>query len=130
MPRRSGGRGADRLVDHTAGPLGDALDGPVDVLFNLVPLSPPDAAALVPLVRRGGRIVSVATPVEPSHDAGVSAVHLVARNDVADLAALVGLVDAGAVRLDISSARPLSELAEVHRLGEAGLIRGKVLIVP
>ncbi|MGW4649878.1 hypothetical protein [Kitasatospora sp. NPDC004289] len=40
------------------------------------------------------------------------------------------VVDAGAARLDISSARPLSELAEVHRLGEAGLIRGKVLIVP
>ncbi|MFI0928466.1 NADP-dependent oxidoreductase [Streptomyces sp. NPDC021012] len=123
-------QGADHVVDYTARSVSAALDGPVDILLNLVPLSPQDAAALTPVVRRGGRIVSIATPIEPPADAGVSAVHLVARNDVADLGALVDLVDAGAVRIDISSSRPLSDLAEVHRLSQAGRTRGKVLIIP
>ncbi|WP_424217254.1 NADP-dependent oxidoreductase (plasmid) [Streptomyces sp. BI20] len=122
--------GADRVIDHTAGPLAAALDAPVDLLLNLVPLAPPAAEALVPLVRRGGRIVSIATPVEPAADTGVSAMHFVARNDRAQLSELVGLVDAGVVRIDVGEVRPLTELAEVHRLSESGGIRGKVLIVP
>ncbi|KIQ66096.1 NADPH:quinone reductase [Kitasatospora griseola] len=123
-------QGADRVIDYTAGPVAAALDGPVDTLLNLVPLSPHDAAALAPTVRPGGRIVSTATPVEPPADAGVTAMHMVARNDAAQLAALVKLVDAGDVTLDISASYPLAELADVHRLSEAGRIRGKVVVVP
>lgn len=123
-------QGADRVIDYTAGPVGGALDAPVDTLLNLVPLSPPDAAALAPLVRPGGRIVSIATPIEPAADAGVSAMHMVARNDVAQLAALVGLVDTAALGIDISASRPLADLADVHRLSEAGRTRGKVIIIP
>ncbi|MCX5380441.1 NADP-dependent oxidoreductase [Streptomyces sp. NBC_00091] len=122
--------GADRVVDYTARPVGAALDGQVDTLLNLVPLSPPDAAALASSVRPGGRIVSIATPVEPPAGAGVTAMHMVARNDAAHLAALVELVDAGVVTVDISESRPLTDLAEVHLLSEAGRTRGKVLIIP
>lgn len=123
-------QGADRVIDYTAGPVGASLDGPVDTLLNLVPLSPPDAAALAPLVRPGGRIVSIATPVKSPADAGVTTMHIVARNDVAHLAALVELVEAGAVAIDVSESRPLTDLADVHRLSEAGRTRGKVIIVP
>ncbi|WAU82380.1 NADP-dependent oxidoreductase [Streptomyces sp. Qhu-G9] len=123
-------QGADRVIDYTAGPVGASLDGPVDTLLNLVPLSPPDAAALAPLVRPGGRIVSIATPVKSPADAGVTAMHIVARNDVAHLAALVELVEAGAVAIDVSESRPLTDLADVHRLSEAGRTRGKVIIIP
>ncbi|MET9539439.1 NADP-dependent oxidoreductase [Streptomyces sp. NPDC006553] len=123
-------QGADQVIDYTAGPLHASLDGPVDLLFNLVPLSPADAAALVPLVRPGGRIVSIATPVEPPAAAGVTAMHMVARNDVTHLEALMGLVEVGSVTVDISESRPLTDLADVHRLSEAGRIRGKVIIVP
>ncbi|MGW0780653.1 NADP-dependent oxidoreductase [Streptomyces sp. NPDC002913] len=122
-------QGADQVIDYTAGPVGASLDGPVDVLLNLVPLGPRDAAALAPLVRPGGRIISVATPVESPAGAGVTATHMVARNDVAQLAALLELVVAGVVAVDISASRPLTDLADVHRLSEAGRTRGKVLIV-
>lgn len=54
---------------------------------------------------------------------------MVARNDVVQPAALVELVDVGEVALDISAARPPAGLADVHRLGEAGRIRGKVVIM-
>lgn len=121
--------GADHVIDYTAGPVATALDAPVDTLLNLVPLSPRDATALASAVRPGGRIVSIATPVEPHADAGVEAIHMVARNDATHLAALVELVDAGKVALDISASHPLADLAEVHRRSEAGLIRGKVVVV-
>ncbi|WP_369149058.1 NADP-dependent oxidoreductase [Streptomyces sp. R44] len=123
-------QGADQVIDYTAGPVGVALDGQVDTLLNLVPLSPLDAAALAPLVRPGGRIISIATPIEPAYGTGVNAKHIVARNDVAHLAALAELVDAATLGIDISDSRPLADLADVHRLSEAGQIRGKVLIVP
>ncbi|MER7540818.1 NADP-dependent oxidoreductase [Streptomyces sp. NPDC097704] len=123
-------QGADQVIDYTAGPVGAALDGRVDTLLNLVPLSPPDAAALAPLVRPGGRIVSIATPIEPAADAGVSAMHIVARNDVAHLAALVELVDAAELSIEISESRPLADLADVHHLSESGRTRGKVVITP
>ncbi|WP_406054403.1 NADP-dependent oxidoreductase [Streptomyces sp. NBC_01077] len=123
-------QGADRVIDYTAGPVGATLDDPVDTLLNLVPLSPSDAAALAPLVRPGGRIISIATPIEPAADAEVSAMHIVARNDVAHLTALVELVDAAALSIDISESRPLADLADVHRLSESGRIRGKVIVIP
>jgi NADPH:quinone reductase-like Zn-dependent oxidoreductase len=122
--------GADHVIDYTATPVAAALDRPVDALLNLIPLSPHDAAALASVVRPGGRIVSIATPVEPPAETGVTAMHMVARNDVAHLAALVELVDTGKVTLDISASHPLADVADVHRLSEAGRIRGKVLIIP
>ncbi|WP_405940846.1 alcohol dehydrogenase catalytic domain-containing protein [Streptomyces sp. NBC_00207] len=79
-------QGADQVIDYTAKPVGVALDGPMDTLLNLVPLSPPDVTALAPLVRPGGRIISIATPIEPAAESGVSAMHMVARNDVGHLA--------------------------------------------
>lgn len=123
-------QGAARVVDYTAGRLADALGEPVDVLLNLVPLGPVEAAALVPLVRRGGRIVSVTNPFEPPAGSGVTAAHMVARNDPAQLSKLVELVDAGTVTVAVSATHRLADLATVHRLGEAGLLRGKVLITP
>lgn len=123
-------QGADQVIDYTAGPVGAALDGQVDTLLNLVPLSPPDAQALVSLVRPGGRIVSIATPITPAADSGVTAMHMVARNDVAHLAELVKLLDTGMVTLDISESRPLNDLADVHRSSDAGRTRGKVVLIP
>ena len=121
--------GADHVIDYTALPVAAALDRPVDTLLNLVVLSPHDAAALASVVRPGGRIVSVTVPFEPPAETGVTATHMVARNDVAHLAALVELVDTGKVTLDISASHPLTAIADVHRLSEAGRIRGKVVIV-
>ncbi|MGW4500519.1 zinc-binding dehydrogenase, partial [Micromonospora sp. NPDC004336] len=122
--------GADQTIDYRAAPVAEAVEEPVDTVLNLVAISPSEAAALIPLVRPGGVIVSIATPVEPPADAPVSATHMVARNDVNHLAALVKLVDAGTVRLDIASSRPIADLAAVHRDAEAGRTRGKTTLIP
>ncbi|MEV0756160.1 NADP-dependent oxidoreductase [Streptosporangium sp. NPDC050280] len=119
--------GADQIVDYTATPVAEALDEPVDVALHIVAVG---ARPLVPLVRPGGLVVSMTVPLRLPADSPVTAKHFVARNDTSDLAALVKLVDAGVVRLDISESRPLADLAAVHRDAESGRTRGKIILVP
>lgn len=122
--------GADQIIDYTTTPLADLLDGPVDAILNLVVVSDSQAAMLVPLVRPGGVIVSITVPVTVPTGSPVTATRFVARNDMSHLAALVKLVDAGAVRVDISASRPLTDLASVHRDAESGRTRGKIILIP
>ncbi|MEU1588381.1 NADP-dependent oxidoreductase [Micromonospora sp. NPDC005710] len=122
--------GADETVDYTAVRLADALDGPVDVILNLVALGERSASALTSLVRPGGIVVSATGAPPVAAGSSVAAVSFVARNDTGHLAALVKLVDAGAARVDIASTRPLAELASVHLDAEAGRLRGKTILVP
>lgn len=72
----------------------------------------------------------MAASIEPPSNAQVAAAHMVARNDVAHLAALVELVDAGLVALDVSGKRPPAERADIHRLSEAGQTPGKIITIP
>ena len=120
------GLGADEVLDYTAGPL--TVGEPVDAVLNCAAIDPVAAAALVPLVRRGGRIITVATPIESS--ASVTARHIVTRNDPADLATLVRLVDDGVLRLVITDRRTLGDLPELHRLAESGGTHGKIIVTP
>jgi NADPH:quinone reductase-like Zn-dependent oxidoreductase len=122
--------GADQLIDYTATPVTDAVDEPVDTVLNLVAISPQDAAALVPLARPDGVIVSVATPVEPPPGSALTAKHMVARNDVAHLAALTDLINAGHIVVDVTESHPLPELCLVHQRSEAGDTHGKIIIIP
>ena len=118
--------GADEVLDYTAGPL--AVGEPVDAVVNCAAIPSDAAAALVPLVRPGGRIVTVATPIAAS--GSVTAWHMVVRNDPADLAALVALVDAGVIQLDITGRRRLANLPDLHQLSESGATHGKIIVTP
>lgn len=122
--------GADQIVDYTALPLAAALDGPVDVILNFVVVGAQHAATLMSLVRPGGVVVSGTVALRATAGSPVTAVRFVARNDTSHLAALVKLVGAEAVRVDIAASRPLADLASVHRDAESGRIRGKTILVP
>ncbi|MFC4050033.1 NADP-dependent oxidoreductase [Actinomadura syzygii] len=124
------GYGADQIIDYTRVPPHQVLDHPVDLVFNLVPTPPEAAEALCRAVRPGGSLVSITIPVKPPPGAGVTAAHFVARNDPAQLAELITLIDSGRVRVDITAARPLAELPAVHRDAEAGRTSGKTILVP
>ncbi|MGY6653013.1 NADP-dependent oxidoreductase [Amycolatopsis sp. TRM77291] len=113
--------GADLIVDYTT----TSLEGQVDVVLNLVGLDEPRSAALAALVRPGGRIVSVTNEFETP-----IAERVVARNDSAQLAELVALVDSGAITVEVAERHRLTELASLHRRSEAGDIRGKVVVLP
>ncbi len=120
--------GADQVVDYTRTPVVEAVTEPVDAVLNLVATTPEELAVLSGLVRPGGVVVSTTTPGEDDVERGVRSVRVFVRSDAGQLAHLVELVDAGTLRLDVSARYPLEQLAEVHALGEAGRLRGKVLI--
>lgn len=121
--------GADQIVDYPATSLADAMDEPVDAILNLVVVSAQKAETLARWVRPGGAVGSATVPVKAPTGSPITAVHFVARNDTSHLTALVKLVDAGAVQIDISAWRPLAELASVHRDAESGHTRGKIILV-
>jgi NADPH:quinone reductase-like Zn-dependent oxidoreductase len=124
------GHGADTIIDYTVTPVAEAADGQFDVVLNLVANSPEDAAALVGLVADGGIYVSATTPAagDPARD--VRTAQMAVRSDGAQLAELVALVDGSGLTIDVAARRPLSELAEVHRLAERGALPGKIVITP
>ncbi|MFI5933155.1 NADP-dependent oxidoreductase [Actinoplanes sp. NPDC051494] len=123
---RGAARGADEVLDYTAGPLRPGE--PVDAVVNCAAIGDAAAAALPALVRPGGRVVTVATPVPATDD--VAAWHMVVRHDPAGLGALVALVDGEVIKLDITGRGDLTDLPELHRLAEGGGLRGKVVVTP
>ncbi|SPT59436.1 NADP-dependent oxidoreductase [Actinomadura madurae] len=124
------GYGAEQVIDYTRERPHEVLDRPVDVALNLAAIPPKEAAELCRAVRPGGALVSITVPVEPSAGAQVTTEHFVARNDLDRLAELVTLVDKGVIRVDVAAARPLAEVAAVHRDAEAGRGSGKTILLP
>jgi NADPH:quinone reductase-like Zn-dependent oxidoreductase len=103
---------------------------PFDALLNFAAVDTAHVAALVPLIRDGGVLVSATTKVEGFATPRITAAHFVVRNDTDHLTALVNLIDAGAVRIDIAASRPLRELPQVHDDAESGRLPGKTILLP
>ena len=123
--------GADRIVDHTAAPVTEALAGErYDVVLSLVPTPPEETAALAALVADGGVLAGTSSPVEGDAARGVRAAQVFVRADGARLAELVALVDAGALDVHVAERVGLARLAEVHARGEAGTLSGKTVLTP
>ncbi|WP_433724193.1 NADP-dependent oxidoreductase [Actinoplanes sp. CA-051413] len=120
--------GAHQLVDYTATPVTDAIDEPVDAVFNLVYADETAMAALVSLIKPGGVLVSTASPAPEDVDRKVRTMNMYVRSDTTQLAEIVRRIDAGPLTVDISGRYPLAELAEVHERDAAGDLRGKVVI--
>ncbi|MFB7739496.1 NADP-dependent oxidoreductase [Streptomyces sp. NPDC056112] len=124
------GYGAEQIIDYTRVSPHQVLDRPVDLVLNLVPLPPEAAQALCQTVRPGGSLISITVPVTPPAGTVVTATHFVARNDPGQLAEIITLIDAGVVRVDVTAARPLTELPAVHRDAQAGRTYGKTILIP
>lgn len=122
--------GADRIVDYTATAVTEAISEPVEVVLNLVNAPESDPAGLTDLVSDGGVLVSTTLPVRDDPGRDVRSVRLFVRSDAGQLATIVERVDSGELRVDVSERFPLSEIARVHELGEAGKFRGKVILTP
>jgi NADPH:quinone reductase-like Zn-dependent oxidoreductase len=123
--------GADRIVDHTATPVLEALARErFDVVLNLVRTGPEETAELVDLVADGGAFASTTTPGPEEAGRGVRTLQVFVRSDAARLAELVGLVDAGELRIEVTERRPLADLAAVHDDAVAGRLTGKTVLIP
>ncbi len=122
--------GADQIVDYTTTKVTDAVSGQVDVVINLVRASEDDMVGLVGLVRDAGVLVTATTPAREDAARTVRTISMFVRSDAGQLATIVGKVNDGSLRVDVSATYPLSEIATVHELSAAGKTRGKVLLIP
>ena len=121
------GLGADEYVDYTAQDVADAVHD-ADVVFDTV--GGDTTESLVPAVRSGGIIVTIAGP--PPEDAagerGARAALHIASPDADQLAQIGELVAAGDVHVEIAEVLPLAEVARGHELSETGHTRGKIVL--
>lgn len=141
--------GADRAVDYRTERWWEVLDA-LDVVLDALGGAERDRALAA--VRRGGRVASIVSGL-PGNTArfgptlgvavtglgiawfwlrgrlrGVDAATVIRRNDPTDLAALAAMTEQGTLKAVVDRVFPLAEIAQAHRYGETGRIRGKVVI--
>jgi NADPH:quinone reductase-like Zn-dependent oxidoreductase len=120
--------GADQIIDHTTTSVAEAVGEPVDAVLNLARVDEAALAALVALVRPGGRLVSTAGSAPEDAQRKVTTTDMYVRSEAAQLAEIARLVDAGSLRVEIGARYPLAETAKVHELSAAGRLAGKAVI--
>ncbi|WAP56716.1 NADP-dependent oxidoreductase [Streptomyces sp. S465] len=124
------GYGAHRVVgplDLAAGPA--AVGGPFQAVVNHVRVSPEELAQLTAYVADGGVAASTAGPIPEDPARGVRSANLWVRSDGAQLAELVGKVDAGKLALHVAAQRSVADLAAVHEDAAAGRLPGKTVVL-
>jgi NADPH:quinone reductase-like Zn-dependent oxidoreductase len=120
--------GADEFVDYTAQDVAEAAPDAADVVFDTV--GGDTTASLVPTVRSGGVIVTIAgpPPEDAARERGARAALHITSPDSDLLARIADLVAAGDVRVEIAEVLPLAEVARAHELSETGHTRGKIIL--
>jgi NADPH:quinone reductase-like Zn-dependent oxidoreductase len=121
------GLGADEYVDYTTQNVADAVQD-ADVVFDTV--GGDTTASLVPAVRSGGVIVTIAgpPPEDAARERGARAMLHVMSPDLDQLARIGDLVAAGDVRVELAEVLPLADVARAHELSETGHTRGKIVL--
>lgn len=120
------GLGADEAVDYT----GDVPGGFDVVLDGVRGLDP---ARSLPLLRDGGVLVSITTPLSDALVAeaaarGIRAVTMLVEPDHAGMTALAGLAAEGRLWPELDAVLPLAEAAAAHERIATGRTRGKIVL--
>ncbi|MCE0538141.1 NADP-dependent oxidoreductase [Kineosporia rhizophila] len=123
--------GADEIVDYTLTDVVTAVTEPVDLVLNLAPVTPEQLAALVPLIRDGGTLVSTTVwmPAPSDHERNVRGIDLFVRSDTDQLADLVARVSTGELVVDVAQRIALAELPALHAQAATAPLPGKVVVL-
>ncbi|QLH23772.1 NADP-dependent oxidoreductase [Streptomyces sp. Rer75] len=124
--------GADETIDYTRQRFEEAT-GKVDVVIDLMGAADDTDVRSVSVARPGGLIISIPGGVSDglaaaAGQAGVRTSPLLVEPDAAALRAIAGLVDSGALRVEVERGFALEQAAEAHRLGETNRTRGKLVL--
>jgi NADPH:quinone reductase-like Zn-dependent oxidoreductase len=120
--------GPDEVIDYTNGPLEASISQPVDLVFNSV--SPDTATQALAVLKEGGHLVTIAgTPDEAAAAAkSVTVSPFLVHTSGEQMQQIADLMANGSLRVAIHQVLPLSKAAEAHRIGEAGHLRGKLVL--
>jgi NADPH:quinone reductase-like Zn-dependent oxidoreductase len=115
--------GADELIDYTSQPF-ESATAPVDVVFDTVGGETLQRAPKA--VKPGGRLVTIAGRPEERND--IKVYSFLVRPDASHLKEIATLMAAGHLKCVVAKAFPLSEVQAAHEMGEAGHLRGKIVL--
>jgi len=115
--------GATSVLDHSAGPISEQLEEPVDVVLDLV--GGPALEDAPKQVRDAGRVVSI---VDADTVLKLGGKYVFVRPDMGTLGALTELIEGGKLRVDVTETFNLDQIAEAHRSSESGRTRGKIVV--
>ncbi|MFI1172231.1 NADP-dependent oxidoreductase [Streptomyces melanogenes] len=125
--------GADEVVDYTATRFEQELSD-VDLVVDLVgdEIDSTSTRSLA-VLRPGGLLVAVPSGVSEelagkAAVAGVRARPFLVEPDGTALTTLAGLIDAGAIKVEVAAVLPLEQAAEAHRQQASGRTRGKIVL--
>lgn len=116
--------GAHEVIDYTAVDFASAVD-PVDVVLDLVGGDYAPRSLLI--LHPNGRYVSAQGAPTPQDPRCHSVVGRPSREDLTTIGKLCG---SGQVTVHVDRVMSLAEVADAHRLGESGGIRGKLVLTP
>jgi NADPH:quinone reductase-like Zn-dependent oxidoreductase len=125
--------GADELVDYTAARF-EEQTGDIDVVIDLLGDGVDRTSTRsLDVLRPGGVIVVVPSGASPDLAAeadrrGVRARSFLVEPDGPALKTVGGLIDAGKAGVEVAEVFPLERAADVHRTGESGRTRGKLVL--
>jgi NADPH:quinone reductase-like Zn-dependent oxidoreductase len=122
--------GADAMIDYRTTDFADALDG-LDVVIETV--GGENGLRSLATLRRGGTLVWLPGGLDPAvaaraRELGILAGFTLVEPDRAGMLELVGLVDAGRLRVQVDTVLALAEAAEAHRRGETNRTTGKLVL--
>ncbi len=121
--------GADEVIDYQKGEFTSAL-APVDTVVDLVGPTAQDTAW--PLLREGGRFVSIVAPPDKQKAAHRNATPIFGRGprpiDGDLLKEIVNLVDRQELRVVVETAFSFSKAPQAISLSESGRSRGKIVL--
>jgi NADPH:quinone reductase-like Zn-dependent oxidoreductase len=119
--------GVDRPIDYAAERF-EEVAADLDLVLDLI--GGETQARSLPLVRRGGALVSTLAPPPPEAcaAAGITGAHFVARPNGVQLAEIARLVEEGHVRVTVAERFPLARAREAQQRLEQGGVRGKLVL--
>jgi NADPH:quinone reductase-like Zn-dependent oxidoreductase len=121
------GLGADEYVDYTEQEVADAAS---DVDFVLDTVGGETTELLVPVLREGGVMVTIASaaPEEAARERGARTDTFSMSTNPDQLVQIAEQVAAGKVKIELAEVLPLSEVKRAHELSESGHTRGKIVL--
>ena len=123
--------GADEVIDYRKVDFADAI-GELDVVFDLIGGGYGERSLRT--LRPGGVLVTAVDPINAdlageAELAGVRFAGIIVEPDHVGLEALAGLVDDGRLAVHLERTFAFDDIAEAHRLVEAGHLTGKVALI-
>jgi len=117
--------GADQVIDYRTTRFEDVICD-VEVVFDPVGGETLDRSWKV--LKPGGKVVTVATVSERSHESRVRDAFMIVRADGSQLARIASLIDAGELRVYLEQTFELAEAREAYAKAGQGGKRGKVAL--